>query len=285
MTEGLTPNAAEQLFLRELETIDRAIRFACRRGALHGADAEDFASLVKLRMIDKEYAIVRKHDGQSSFAAYVAVIIQRTLLDYRIAQWGKWHASAEAKRLGEQAITLEAMLYRDRRTIDEIYPSMLRRWPDLTRAEIDHLAASLPARTRRPRAVDLDLAIDQVGANGTTIHDAAFESERIALSGQIDRIVRSTMNELNDTDRMLFRLRFEAGLSIAAISRMLHLDQKPLYRRLERALLRLRGRLEHAGITAKDASDLLALPGSGFDFGFARETSDPCPSSQGREES
>ena len=31
----------------------------------------------------------------------------------------------------ERAITIEALLYRDGRTIDEVLPMLLRRWPDL----------------------------------------------------------------------------------------------------------------------------------------------------------
>jgi hypothetical protein len=91
--------AAERRFLDELPTIDRATRFVCRRAGLEGADAEDFASFVKLKLIENDYAVIRKFQDRCSFGAYAGVVIQRLLLDHRVAIWGKWHASTEARRM------------------------------------------------------------------------------------------------------------------------------------------------------------------------------------------
>jgi hypothetical protein len=50
---------------------------------------------------------------------------------------------------------------------------------------------------------------------------------------------------------------------------MMRLPQRPLYRRLEHALARLRGALEHAGIDARAMPDLLAgALGEDSDFGL-----------------
>lgn len=267
-SKGDSFNDPEKLFLEQLATIDRAIRFACHRQALRDHEAEDFASIVKLKLIENDYGVIRKHTPCSSFAAYIAIVVQRLLLDYRIAQWGKWHASAEAKRFGEVGITIETMLYRDGRTVDEIVPMLLRRWPDLTRARIDAIAGTLPQRTRRARAVGIDLAADTVGADDLSVHEAAFETDRAELSRRMATIVRDTMEELDEHDRLIFRLRFEGGMSIAEISRTLSVEQKPLYRRLQRALARMRVRLENAGIAAEDAEEVLSSRATDLDFGF-----------------
>jgi RNA polymerase sigma factor (sigma-70 family) len=258
----------EKLFLEQLGTIERAIRFACHRHALRDEEAEDFASAVKLKLIENDYAVIRKHERCSSFAAYIAVVVRRLLLDYRIAQWGKWHASAEAKRFGEPALTIETLLYRDGRTIDEIVPLLLRRWPDLTRARIDAIAHALPQRTRRARLVAIDLAADTIGADDMSVHEMAFEADRLELSTRVAAIVRGTMKELDEHDRLIFRLRFEGAMSIAEISRTLCVEQKPLYRRLQRALARIRSRLENAGIAAEDVNEILSARGTDLDFGF-----------------
>lgn len=276
--------SAEKFFLDGLDTIERAIRSACNRARMSDDDREEFASWVRLRLIENDYAIVRKHDPQSSFGAYMAVVVHRLLLDYRIAQWGKWHASAEAKRYGEPAITIEAMLYRDGRTIDEVLPALRRRWPDLTREKVEELANTLPARLPRPRAVEVDVATGAIGEDAATVHEAAFASERRALSRIIDETVRGTIRELDPHDRLLFRLRFEGGLSIAQIARTLGVEQKPLYRRLQRTLARLRARLESAGVAAEDAIELLSTRETDFDFGFGTETSESSPSSKDRDE-
>ncbi len=257
----------ESLFVRELSTIDRAIRFACRRGRMQPHDADDFASYVKLRLIDDSYAIIRKYQRRSTFAAFISIVVQRLLLDYRISQWGKWHASATARRLGEPAITIEALLFRDGRTIDEILPSLTRRWPDLTRQRVETISTKLPTRTARPRPVDIDYARDAIAADDR-VDEVVFASYWRDVSSRIEDIVRATMRDLRDMDRLIFRLRFEGGMSVADISRTLRIEQKPLYRQLQRMLVLLRARLEAAGITAADAASVLASRHRDLDFGF-----------------
>ena len=66
-TESVSRAAAEALFLAELETTERAIRFACRRASFFGADAEDFGSYVKLKLIENDYGVIRKFEGRQRF--------------------------------------------------------------------------------------------------------------------------------------------------------------------------------------------------------------------------
>jgi RNA polymerase sigma factor (sigma-70 family) len=280
--DGLEVESPEKLFLIQLETIERAIHFACRRGSLRDEDAEDFASYVKVKLIEKDYAVIRKYERRSSFAAFMSVVVQRMLLDYRIGQWGKWHASAEARRMGEPAITIEAILYRDGRTIDEMMPVLIRRWPELARAEVESVVRRLPSRTPRLRAVDLDSAGDTLAFLGACDDDPTFASERSALARRVAIIVRSTLRDLEEHDRLIFRLRFEGGLSVADVSRVLRIEQKPLYRRLQRALMRLRKRLEAAGVSAADAEELLTSRSIDLDFGF--DSGAPLPPSTDEEE-
>ena len=263
-----TSGNPEKLFLEHLESIDRATRYACRRGSLRDEDAEDFASYVKLKLIEKDYAVIRKYERRSSFSAFISVVVQRMLLDYRIGQWGKWHASAEAKRIGEPAITIEAMLHRDGRTIEEVLPALIRRWPDITRASIEAIVRRLPSRAARVRVVEIGEAGDALASVATREDPAAFESERTELAQRIAAIVRDTMKNLEEHDRLIFRLHFEGGMSVADVSRMLRVEQKPLYRRLQRVLLLLRKRLQAAGVSAADAEDVLMSRSADLDFGF-----------------
>ena len=266
----------EAFFLEQLDVIERAIGFACRRAFLTGADAEDFASYVKLKLIEDDYAVLRKFERRCSFASYISVIVQRLLLDYRVHLWGKWHASAEAKRLGEPAVAIESMMLRDGMTIAEALPSLRRRWPALTENTVEGILTRLPSRMMRPRAVDFELAYDVASADG--IEETSSPAMRIDLAGRIAVIVRETMRSYSDQERLLLRFRFERGLSIAEISRLLAVEQKPLYRRLQRLLNDLRSRLRRCGIDADDVEEVIGSRGVGFDFGFEEETSIPCPS-------
>jgi hypothetical protein len=64
-------------------------------------------------------------------------------------------------------------------------------------------------------------------------------------------------------DRLVLRLRFDEGMAVAGVAKTLHLDQKPLYRRIERLLFQLRGQLEAAGLQAADV--VAALGSHGFE--------------------
>src|SRR5215212_3086060 len=112
---------ADELLTSNLPLIERAIAFACRRNQLSPEDAEEFGSVVKLRLVENDYAVLRAHEGRSSMATFIGIVVQRMLLDFRIHAWGKWHASAEAKRLGDVALELEQLMHRDGRTLGEAF--------------------------------------------------------------------------------------------------------------------------------------------------------------------
>jgi RNA polymerase sigma factor for flagellar operon FliA len=262
----------ETLFLEQLETIERAVRFACRRGGVREDETDDFASYVKLKLIESDYAVIRKYERRASFAAFIGVVVQRLLLDYRIAQWGKFHASAQAKRIGEVAIAIETMLYRDGRTIEEVIPLLIRRWPHLTRRTIETIVRQLPDRAPRPRAVTLDAASD---AFFTAEAEPILSVYNAELSRRVTIVVREVMRGLDESDRAVFRLRFEGGMSVADIARALRIDQKSLYRRLGRALGLLRKLLEAAGVSSADVEEILLDRNVDLDFGFAGPGGEP----------
>jgi len=274
-TESVETAAAR--FLEELNTIERAIRFACRRASLFDADAEDFESYVKLKLIENDYDVIRKFEERSSFWAFIAVVVQRLVLDYRIHLWGRWHASAEAKRIGETAIAVESMILRDGRSLDEALAPLQRRWPQLSRADVEAILGRLPRRNPRPFMASLDAVASALQTNSSTVEDAAFVSDRLRLSLRLSDAIRRSLREVPADERLLLRMRFEGGMTIAEISRALGVDQKPLYRRIKRGLLRLRTHLEKCGFGDVDAETVLNLR-CDLDFGFAMENEQRGPS-------
>src|SRR5215216_3011770 len=105
-----------QLYIEHLGTIDRISESMCRRNGVRGADAEDFASDVKLKLLQDDYAVLRKYRGASSTTTFLTVVIANLFRDYRVKAWGRWRPSAEAKRRGETAVLLETAIYRDGRS-------------------------------------------------------------------------------------------------------------------------------------------------------------------------
>ncbi len=123
MTTGVAPTrtreSCERLFLSQLALIDAVTAFIARRHHLSATDAEEFAAHVRLRILEDDYATLRKFEERSSLKTYLTTVIQRWFLDDRTARWGKWRPSAEAKRLGPLAILVERLMVRDGMTFDE----------------------------------------------------------------------------------------------------------------------------------------------------------------------
>lgn len=262
----------EELFGANLDVIDRVVASVCRRASLRDVDAEDFASTVKLALIENDYAILRAYEGRSSLETFLTVVARRLLSRERTRIWGRWNASAEAERLGAAAVLLEKLLTRDRLSLEEATPIVLAFEPSLARADVRALAGRLPPRTPRPRLVSLPETGDPFEADDRA--DArAEEAEARRISEHAARVVRQALASLPLQDRMLVRFRFGADLSIADVSRLLGVPQRPLYRRIEALLRQLRVALEREGVSAKLVADVISSAASeGADFGLHGKT-------------
>jgi RNA polymerase sigma factor (sigma-70 family) len=251
---------ARQFLEENLALVERVVAYTCRAQRLDDAEAEEFASIVKLRLIENDYAIIRKFAARSSFATYLAVVVQRMLLDHRIHLWGKWHTSSEAKRLGETAVALEILVHRDGRTLDEALGVLRQREPSLTRAELESLLGRLPARAPKRRLVDLE----EAQAVGYDAPPPERDSQRV--SDRLSPIIRAFIDGLPADERLILQLRFDSGMTIAEIARSLHLDPKQLYRRIQRRLDSVRAELENAGVGAEDVDGLIGARGIRLEF-------------------
>lgn len=240
-----------------LGLIDRIVRQVCRRGGVAAGDVDDFASVVKLALVENDYAILRRYEGRSSLATYLTIVIRRKLGDQRERTHGRWRPSPEAERLGERAVLIEDLVGRQGRSVDEAMPILRSVDASIMRHEVVAIADRLPQRTPRPREVPLP-ENDEVPLPAADRADAAtLDRELHALSQRAGTLLRDTMAAWPAPDRMLVRLRFESSLTIADIARLMKVPQRPLYRRLETLLGGLREILVNAGIDPAAADDLL----------------------------
>ncbi|MEA2415008.1 MAG: hypothetical protein QOI58_1665 [Thermoanaerobaculia bacterium] len=234
------------------------------------ADAtEEFAAIVKLRLVENDYAVIRAFQNRSSFPVYIAAVITRLLLDHRNREWGKWRPSAEAERLGTVAVALERLLYRDRRPMDDALVLLADNHPDVTRAELERLAARLPPRSRRVK-VDIAAAADVVA------RDTADDRVHDDMARKISAIIRAFILRQAEADQVLLQLRFHAEMTVAQIARALHADQQALYRRLRKHFEALRAELNVGGVGADDVAALIGSDSVVLDFDW--KNGDPRPS-------
>lgn len=258
---------AEELFLSNLDVIENAARFVARRARLTPDDADDLASALKLRLIEDDYAVLRKFEGRCSLSTYVTSIAHRLFVDDWMHQHGRWRPSAEAQRLGDAAVLLEELLVRDRIPFAEALPVAQRVHPSLTKEEAAAIERRFPRRGPRPHVVPIDDTIEPA-VGGETVETPAIEREKAVASERASRIVLHTLGHVDEEERVAIRLKFGKDMSVADIARALHCNQKQLYRRLDHIYDALRKALEREGFTAAEIRELIGAIDSHLDFGL-----------------
>lgn len=243
----------EARFLGQLDWIERVASSICRRHGVSQDDADDFTSWVKLRLVEDDYAVFAKFRGESSITTYLTVVIAMLWRDHRAQHWGRWRPSAAARRKGTLATRLEALVYRDRLPVGQA-GEILRTsgQTSLSDRQLSALLTELPMRSPgRPVQVGTESSKEPNGSSRADDVIAADDAESSR------KAIESALERLPAEDRVMLRMRFWEGLSVADIARGLGLPQKPLYRRMERALRELRRLLEQAGVSREEAHLLL----------------------------
>jgi RNA polymerase sigma factor (sigma-70 family) len=240
------PFMDDERFRALLPTIKRIAAFVSRRHRLSSADAEDFQSSVMVKLIAHEYAALRAFRNQSSFETFLTVVITRAFQDFRNSQWGKWRPSAAARRLGPVAVLLEQYVTRDGFPFGEaVHALRTRHGVTLSEVELEQIAAQLPVRFKR--RAEPEEALAQV-PGVYKADELVVEAERARSWERILAILREAQARLPEQDALVFALRFSDGRQVSEIARILGLEQRPLYERINRMKKDLRAALEAAGV-------------------------------------
>ena len=250
----------EAQFVEQLPVIERAVASFGRRYGMSADEIADLSSSIKLRIVEDQYAVFRKFRHESSIATYLTVVVTMFAREYRVQQRGRWRPSAEAQRRGPVAIGLETMVHQKGLTLTEA-GAMMRSRGDTTMSDrqLGELLRELPRRSPlRPAQVGEEALRSEVSTD-----DAAariISEENLAARGRVQRLLEETLNALPLDDRLLLKLRFWQDASVADAARILGVEQRPLYRRLERLMNELRQRLAGAGLTPDQVRDLTEGP-------------------------
>jgi RNA polymerase sigma factor for flagellar operon FliA len=264
----------EALFQTNVDIIERAVAFVCASRRLGADEAEEFGAHVRLKLIDHDYAILRKFQGRSRLSTYLHTVIERLFLDYRISAWGKWRPSAEARRQGDVAILLERLLLRDGHPFSEACEVLRTNFGvKATQAQLDAIATRLPVRGR-PR-FEPDDALVMIPAPNRTVDDTAADRDRQTAADRVAAILGALMDRLDPQDALILALRFKDGRTVIDIATLMQLDYKKLFRRIGRLLRELRAELESAGIDAAVMREVLEAPEIEIDWPALREIAGP----------
>jgi RNA polymerase sigma factor (sigma-70 family) len=234
---------SEQRFLEQLPLIDRVVRFVCVRYGLRGADAEDFASAFRLKLIENDYAAFLSYEGRSSLETYLATVAQHLYFDQRHHTHGKWRPSTAAKRIGDQAVLLEQLLHRDRRNFEEATASVREHFPELSVSDIAALREHLPMRPPRRRGDTVSEEELEQCPSGTSAEDEALRKERENNARRVGDILQREIARLDPEDRLILKMHYFDAFKVSVIARTLNLNQKRLYDRIHRLENSLRAAL------------------------------------------
>jgi DNA-directed RNA polymerase specialized sigma24 family protein len=223
------------LLSAHLTTVQESIRVVCRLQNLAAEDAEELASLVYLKLLQGNGAVLRRFRGESSLRTFLIVVVRRILLDSWIARNGKWRPSTDARRLGAIAIELERLVYREGMSLAEAAETMrISRGITDTDDELAFLLSLLPTRPMRRFVSDANLA-DHASADPDPL-DVLLKH---AGPSRLEQ-VRAALATLTLEDRQLLSLRFAYSLTVREIALRRGIDAKVLYRRFERILKQIR---------------------------------------------
>lgn len=275
-----TPPEAQSDLPSRLLVCERVVRSLARQRCLSPDEQEDFSSWAQLRLVENGESILGRFQGRSTLSTYLTAVVNNLFRDYRIAKWGKYRPSAAAKRLGTVAVRLEMLLVRDGYPLDEAM-EILRRNEGVRASvgELEAMAAKLPVRA--PRRFEGEETLAHL-PSGERAEERVLRREAAEAAGRVEAALDEGLRTLSPEDRLILKLRVQDGFSVADIARSLHLDQKPLYRRLDQLTARLRQEMEARGVRREDVDTVVAWEEVEVrvDYHLEGEISPPRPSKQ-----
>lgn len=248
----------QRLLLDQFDLINQIVRTVGRRRHLSATEQEDFASFVHLRMVDDDYAVLRKFQNRSTLWTYLAAVIERLSLDFCVEKWGRWRPSAMAERLGPVAVALERLVNRDSHSVDEALEILkTNHGVTLTHAELRELWKQLPVRLRHTE-------VGEEAARGLSINDsseaAIDDADRRETVNRLQSALQNAFAQVAPQDRVLIALRFDQDLSMVEIAKLTGSSVPTLHRHLDRSMKRLRSALSHSGFDPRKVANLIGHP-------------------------
>jgi RNA polymerase sigma factor (sigma-70 family) len=246
--------SGEKLFAEAQDAMENALRFIGYRRRLEPIEFQELRSFVMFKLIDNDYARLRKYECHGSMAAYLSVVVHRLYLDFQTSRWGRWYPSAEAQRRGPTAVELERLIYRDGYEIREAVEHLaMRGGLEGSREDLLRLAYALPVRHRTRMVAQEQLHT----VSSSEPVDCLERRERDALRRKLEAELHRAMASLDGDDWLVLKMRYRDSRSVAQIASTLGLEAKPLYARIRRVLGRVREGLERSGIGREQAVELV----------------------------
>src|SRR5689334_7137358 len=186
------------------------------------------------------------------------MVIERLSFDFCAEKWGRWRPSAMAERLGPIAVLLEQLVTRDGHTVEEAM-ELVRTRHDAgqTYGELRKIWEQLPTRVRTTEVGEEAAAT----LSGNETSESTIENaERQKGIDRLQRILETAFAEIPAQDRVLIALRFDEGLSMVEIAKLLNSSVPTLHRKLDKGIKHLRLALTQSGFDPREINNLIGHP-------------------------
>jgi RNA polymerase sigma factor (sigma-70 family) len=225
-----------------------------RRSGLPEDEAEELRSWALFKLVDNDYRVLASWQGRSSLSTFLTVVLVNLMRDYRIQVWGKWRPSAAALRQGPVAVLLERLWVRDNLPLDEAIERIRSEHAvSLSRSELERIAASLHRTPERRWVSEEELL--RFPTDGQ-VESRLADDERARTEERLRELLAPLLRSLPAEDRLLLKLHYWDGLSMADISRLLRRPQRKLYTVRDKCLRKLRRHLEEGGVSPDQVREL-----------------------------
>jgi RNA polymerase sigma factor (sigma-70 family) len=259
------PGSPAGRFLSHLGFIEKLAAAIARRSHASAEEAEEFAAELKLKLLEDDYAALRKFKGTSTFKTYLTTVATNAFKDFRNRRWGKWRPSAAAKELGPVAIRLEELLDKEDRSFNEACEILRTNYQvKESRQELEEIWKRLPPKTQRRMEGEEELR-DWPAAEERP-EERIFARELRETRARVDAALKKVLRSLSTDDRLIVKLGIVDEIKVVNIARTLCMQQKPLYRRLQKIKKELRSALEREGVRWEQVADLLNRTDVGWGF-------------------
>ena len=248
----------QRLLLDHLDLVDQIVRTIGRRRHLSSTERDDFASFVNLRLVDDNYAVLRKFQNRSTLWTYLATVIEHMALDFCAQKWGRWRPSAMANRLGPVAVLLERLVTRDSHTIEEAMAIVrTNHGVASSDAELRRIWDQIPVRVRTTEVAEEAAAAVSGGEDSERIIE---DGDRLRSIARLQRALVAAFAQIAPQDRVLIALRFDQDLSVAEIAKLTGSSVPTLHRRLDKSVKQLRLALTNDGFDPPEIANLIGHP-------------------------
>lgn len=262
--EPVATSRGRMLLDEHLDLIRSKLRVISRHSGLPALEAEEFPSWAFVKLMADDCRILGKWEGRSSFPAFLSIVLRNLMRDYRIHLWGRWRPHVASSQRGQEFVLLERLLMRDGLLLEEALERIrTEHGVSIPKEDAAQLAASF--RRRLDRRTVSDLVLLETPVDGQ-VESRVEEEERARIEKRLGDLLIPLLQSLPAEERLILKLHFFDGLSMAKIAPILGRSQRELFARQDRCFKKLRRSLHESGVGLKQAREIF----SHFSFDLKR---------------